>query len=410
MTNIKTVSIEDENVTTEKLADQSVTSAKIEDGAVGEDQLADGGITGAKIGDGEVGTTQIADLGVTNGKLADNSITGIKILDNSITGPKIQDGSIGPEKLAPGTIDQAVIADGSVIADKIANGAVGTLQLADESVTSAKIPTNTISLNRLVNGQAGSVLARDNTGVTVAIAPGVAGSVLTMSNGQPQFLSPLIPTGAIIDYWGAAAPNGWISCDGRTIGPLGSAATGLSDASAEALFKHIWNNFGNSIAPVVPSRGASADADWAAGTKVITLPDLRGRVTVCVDTEVGSVAAQTVITDAQFGGDVSTVGIMGGSSVHVLAENEMPPHKHALFTDATVLTDDQLPDGEVTVGYRRNLPGSISTEYHFNFSEAYVQPTVARTGVSGGADVDALVAEPHKNIQASVIVLKIIKI
>ena len=261
----------------------------------------------------------------------------------------------------------------------------------------------------MVDGTAGSVIGRDASGVTTEIAPGPAGSVLTIFNNEPQFLSPLIPSGAIIDYWGAAAPNGWLACDGRTIGPLSSSATGLNDASAEALFKHIWNNFSNTIAPVTPSRGASADADWADGTKVIKLPDLRCRVTMCVDTENESVAAQTTMTAGNYGADITSVGINGGSSTHILAANEMPPHKHPLFIDATVFVDDGPAAAQVTAGYQ-GIAGVNSSSYFLNFTQTFVEPTIARTGTVGGASTLAVAADPHVIIQPTVTVLKIIKI
>jgi len=62
--------IADGLLTTAKLADNSVTSAKIVDGTIVTADLADSSVTSAKIVDGTIATADIADAAVTTAKLA----------------------------------------------------------------------------------------------------------------------------------------------------------------------------------------------------------------------------------------------------------------------------------------------------------------------------------------------------
>ena len=57
-------------MTTAKLADNAVTSAKIADGSVTTAKLADNAVTSAKIQDGSITGTDLANNTVTAGKIA----------------------------------------------------------------------------------------------------------------------------------------------------------------------------------------------------------------------------------------------------------------------------------------------------------------------------------------------------
>lgn len=62
------------SITTARLADSAVTSAKIADGTIATGDLADGAVTSAKIADGTIATADIADSAVTSAKIADGTI------------------------------------------------------------------------------------------------------------------------------------------------------------------------------------------------------------------------------------------------------------------------------------------------------------------------------------------------
>lgn len=98
-------------------SDSSVTTTKI----------ADGNVTTAKLSDSSVVTTKIADGAVTNSKLASDSVTTIKVADNSITLAKQADiasqrligrvtvGTGDPEVLTPAQLRDTFFPVGSVV-------------------------------------------------------------------------------------------------------------------------------------------------------------------------------------------------------------------------------------------------------------------------------------------------------
>lgn len=94
------------------------------------------------------------------------------------------------------------------------------------------------------------------------------------------------PAGAISAYAGAAAPEGWLLCDGRAV----------NRSDYPALFAAIGTAYG-------PGNGSST----------FNLPDARGRVLVSRD------PAQT---------EFDVLGEAGGAKRHTLTAAEMPVHAH----------------------------------------------------------------------------------
>lgn len=186
--NVTSAKLADGSVTTVKLADANVTSAKIASGAVGSTQLASGAVIAAKIAAGAVGTTQLADASVTTAKLVDANVTSAKIAagavgttqlaDANITTAKIADANVTTAKIADANVTSAKIATGAVGATQIANGGVGTTQLAANAVTAAKIANATITSTQLAaaavataNIADGAVTqAKLDSGVTLPLA------------------------------------------------------------------------------------------------------------------------------------------------------------------------------------------------------------------------------------------------
>ena len=113
------------------------------------ENIATGAVTTQKITDEAISTAKLKNNAVTTEKLATGAITGSKMADNCVTGSKIRDGVIRSEKIASGAITTSKIGeqqvtgsrlqDRAVTTEKIANSAVTTTQIADRAVTSAKL-------------------------------------------------------------------------------------------------------------------------------------------------------------------------------------------------------------------------------------------------------------------------------
>lgn len=132
------------------------------------------------------------------------------------------------------------------------------------------VPTNTAKWNPLpIRG------ARGDIGPTGPTGP--AGPTGPSGNGD---------VGDVKMNAGAAAPTGWLKCDGLAV----------SRATYSALFAVIGTLYG------------AGD-----GSTTFNLPNFKGRVPVGVD------AAQT---------EFATLGKVGGAKTHTLSELEMPVHKH----------------------------------------------------------------------------------
>lgn len=121
--------IPDGSITTAKLADNAVASAKIKPSAVGTSQLADGAVATVKIADGAIIDKKIADGGISTVNIADKAITADILADNSVTTNKIVDGAVTEAKLAPSSVATEKLQDLCVTTPKIADQAVDTTKL-----------------------------------------------------------------------------------------------------------------------------------------------------------------------------------------------------------------------------------------------------------------------------------------
>ena len=124
---------------------------------------------------------------------------------------------------------------------------------------------------------------------------------------------PVMPVGCVIPFAGAAAPTGWLLCQGQAV----------SRTTYAQLFSVIGTTYG------------SGD-----GSTTFNLPDMRGRVAVGSDANLGAHA---------------------GSNVHTNTMQEMYAHRHGFegMTDAVdrafILTDsgaDYVGSGSSSSGYK----------------------------------------------------------
>ena len=163
--------------------------------------------------------------------------------------------------------------------------------------------------------------------------PGAEPDPATVPDPIPTDQTALLRTGDIIAAFAGPYDTrlNFVRCNGRTIsnaaGTL-SAGTEMQSDDAEDLFIFLWgvsHNNGDQLA-VLPSKGASAAADWAAG-RAITLPDLRGRAIVGLNGMGNTDAAR--LSSTYWGQTGLSPGQSGGVEAHTLTTAQLATHLHA---------------------------------------------------------------------------------
>ena len=137
---------------------------------------------------------------------------------------------------------------------------------------------------------------------TAAIRAAAAGSGdLLPANGDGSGLTGItsVPAGVVVPYAGAAAPSGWLLCDGAAV----------SRAAKAALFAAIGTTFG------------AGD-----GSTTFNIPDLRGRAPFGRDNMGGTAANR--LTAAGSGITGTTLGAAGGAETVALTEAQLASHGH----------------------------------------------------------------------------------
>lgn len=137
----------------------------------------------------------------------------------------------------------------------------------------------------------------------------------------------LVPTGAVLDFYGAGSRPGYVRLNGRTIGNAASGSTERAAADTRALYLALWTEDDSLV--VVGGRGQTAAADFDAG-KALTLPDARARLRMPVDgmgnTASGALAGVTWSP----GGSATRVGSYAGGTSFALGVDNIPAHTHSL--------------------------------------------------------------------------------
>ncbi len=92
----------------------------------------------------------------------------------------------------------------------------------------------------------------------------------------------------------AGTRTGWVRANARTIGSAASGATERANADTQTLYEYLYNNFSDTLCPVVLGRGVSAVSDFTANKAIGTL-DMRAYGTFGLD-DMGNSAAGRLVT------------------------------------------------------------------------------------------------------------------
>lgn len=157
--------------------------------------------------------------------------------------------------------------------------------------------------------------AQDGTAANWVVQPGTA------------YPSQLIQT-----FGTSAQPPNTVSANGLTVGDASSNATGRANADTYWLFVRLWTDclicqLFNSSGGVV-TRGATANADWAAHVAIQTF-QMNGTATIAADTQ-GSVTNTFLTGVPIITGTKNLPASYLGENLHALTSAENGPHTHGV--------------------------------------------------------------------------------
>lgn len=137
--------IENKAVTTDKLADDAVTSPKIATGGVSSGNLANNSVITEKIVDGNVTTAKIANDAVTPEKIDETGDYTVKsITATGLVDALLVKGNVSTDSIAPKTVGQNINVTGNL---SIVGNVSVTSEVSAKSVATEKISCSKLSLN-----------------------------------------------------------------------------------------------------------------------------------------------------------------------------------------------------------------------------------------------------------------------
>lgn len=209
----------------------------------------------------------------------------------------------------------------------LANGFTQLMYCDGTNVVLASIPVNATNGNASV------------TGTLVVASNATVGGDLAVTGSVTQGGGLLMPTGAMLEYAGSAAPTGWLLCDG----------TAISRSTYAALFAILGTAYG------------AGD-----GSTTFNLPDKRGKFGVGVDGTYtrGSSGGSTTTSSA---GSHDHTGSAGATT---LSTSQIPAHTHTGNTSTASLTGGFGPFRQTLNSPDASASGVFSLGAQFSSGDA----------------------------------------
>lgn len=149
-----------------------------------------------------------------------------------------------------------------------------------------RTPITAAALTKIENGLASASAIADAANAKAGAAA-TAAAMQALQQQMQQMMKFIIPIAGVIPFYGTAAPDGWLVCNGQAV----------SRATYSELFA------------VISTRSGAGD-----GRSTFNLPDLRGKV----------------LYGWGHSNRTPSLGIDVGEFEHTITQNEMPPHTHEI--------------------------------------------------------------------------------
>ena len=166
-TNAGVVTIEDDAVETDMIADAAVTKAKIVKGGVNEQNMATGSLNTNAYATGSIRTPHLRQASVTMAAMATGSVETAAFATGSVTRVKIASNAVGSEQLVTGSVLRTKIAASAVGSEQLVAGCVLNAKIADAAVDEDKLSADVAGQG--LDGGAGSALSIDLDSITTVL-------------------------------------------------------------------------------------------------------------------------------------------------------------------------------------------------------------------------------------------------
>ena len=238
---------------------QSTNAVQFYDGSQWQDApsfgLGSDSVTTIKILDANVTTAKIAALAVTAAKLASDAVTTAKILDANVTAAKLASDSVTTVKILDANVTTAKILDANVTAAKLASDSVTTVKILDANVTAAKLASGAAVSNVGFTPAPSELTLNAQVGTTYTLVLSDSSKFVTCSNASavvvtvPPNSSVAFPTGTQVNIMMLGVGSTSISPgSGVTISSSGNKYTLNAQYAVTTLLKidtNTWVAIGN---------------------------------------------------------------------------------------------------------------------------------------------------------------------
>lgn len=217
---------------------------------VGATLIEDDAITTGKIAANAIGARAIAADAVEAGKIAADSISGREIIANTVKAEHIASFTITADELAANSVSTDKLVANSVIADKLAANSVIADKIEALAVTADKLAANAVTADKIAANAitAGKI---DSDAINGMVITGA--TVRTSATGQRVEMN----ADGLVQYNAQGQPI--VDMTGGTFSTVGSLQTGRPGDRRVIISNDVWSNPGTGIV-FVPEGGEVAPA------------------------------------------------------------------------------------------------------------------------------------------------------